>query len=393
MEKFLKTVYYDPGNPAGFGSINKLVKAAKDAGFSRATYKIVKEWLQGQEVYATTVPAAKVIKTRGHVKVDSINAQFEQDLIDFSKYGKENEDYRYVLLTIDTLSRFCMARKLKTKTGKEVAREIDDMFSKERSPKYIVRTDRGQEFLAFESQQVYKKFGLYHMLTHGELKATYIERLVKTIKGRIFKYFQAQESHRWIDIIEQVVSAYNRSVHRVIKMRPIDVTEANQGLAMVNQFRTRNGLDKYGLTKQERGAEKLKKKGITTKTAANPPAKQKFQPGDKVRISELRSKFSREYSQKWSSEIFTVERVYFRDGVTPIYILKDWSGDPVEGTFYSRELTHAKESASAVYKIEKVLDTRLYRGQKQVRVKWLNWHKKFSSWIPASEVKDIKGKK
>ncbi len=79
-----------------------------------------------------------------------------------------------------------------------------------------------------------------------------------------------------------------------------------------------------------------------------------------------------------------MDRVYLHDGVRHVYILKDWSGETVEGTFYSQELTHAGENTLEIYKIEEVLDTRAHRGEKQVHVKWLNWHKRFSSWQPYS---------
>ena len=49
-----------------------------------------------------------------------------------------------------------------------------------------------------------------------------------------------------------------------------------------------------------------------------------FKVNDKVRITQEKTKFMREYSQKWTGEIFIVTRRFRRHGV-PAYKLKDFS--------------------------------------------------------------------
>ena len=47
------------------------------------------------------------------------------------------------------------------------------------------------------------------------------------------------------------------------------------------------------------------------------------------------------------------------------------AGDVIIGTFYNEELQKAYVTDNIVYKIEKVVKKRTYRGVKQVYVKWL----------------------
>ena len=65
-------------------------------------------------------------------------------------------------------------------------------------------------------------------MTQNEVKANYAERALKTIKGKIYKYFTYKQSYRYIDALQDITQAYNSSVHRSIKMAPAQVTMSNQ---------------------------------------------------------------------------------------------------------------------------------------------------------------------
>ncbi|OOY45050.1 hypothetical protein BOV93_13680 [Solemya velum gill symbiont] len=106
-----------------------------------------------------------------------------------------------------------------------------------------------------------------------------------------------------------------------------------------------------------------------------------------MRISHVRGIFDREYSQKWTGEIFKVENRYHREGI-PVYKLEDWNGENVEGTFYEAELQSVRVDENTPYKIEKILRRKGKGARKQVLVRWLHWPQKYDSWIPESEVKN-----
>ena len=110
-----------------------------------------------------------------------------------------------------------------------------------------------------------------------------------------------------------------------------------------------------------------------------------FKVGDKVRISHLRSAFQREYDIKWSGEILKVSKRFVRQG-QPIYRIIDWLNKPVKGTFYQKELQKVNVTDADVFKVDKILKYKGPGKNKLAKTRWLNWPKKFDSWVPVSEL-------
>ena len=67
--------------------------------------------------------------------------------MDMNKFSDKNDGYKYVLLVIDTFSKYIWLRPLKNKTGNSVKRASENIFSEGRVPARI-RTDKGMEFRA-----------------------------------------------------------------------------------------------------------------------------------------------------------------------------------------------------------------------------------------------------
>ena len=70
----------------------------------------------------------------------------------------------------------------------------------------------------------------------------------------------------------------------------------------------------------------------------------------------------------------------------PIYTVVDWDNNPVQGTFYQKELQKIEASDKDLFKIETVLKYKGKGKHKQALVKWKGWPKKFNSWILASTI-------
>ena len=77
-------------------------------------------------------------------------------------------------------------------------------------------------------QRLLKKEGSRHFLTHGDAKAAVVERFNRTLKGRMYRYFTAANTLKFIDILPALVQGYNDSLHRSIGMTPQEVTSQNE---------------------------------------------------------------------------------------------------------------------------------------------------------------------
>ena len=60
---------------------------------------------------------------------------------------------------------------------------------------------------------------------HNEGKPVIAERFIRTLKTKIYKYMTSVSKNVYIDKLDDIVSEYNNSCHRTIKMKPVDVKD------------------------------------------------------------------------------------------------------------------------------------------------------------------------
>jgi hypothetical protein len=277
-----------------------------------------------------------------------------------------------VLVMIDIFSCFLWCRPLMTKRGVELVRAIGSVFEEGRKPE-LLRTDRGSEFTNRDVQKYLKERDVGYITAYNETKANYAERVIKTLKHKIFRYILKHQNYRYTDVLQDLVTSYNHTVHRSLGATPDSITPDGEGESRFKQYQLRQ-----------------KEQNVKTKkviSSRNKPTPYKYKMGELVRISHVRGAFDREYSQKWTGELFKVIKRYRRQGV-PIYKIEDWNGEAVDGTFYEAELQPVHVDENTTYKIEKILKKRTLQKRKEVLVRWLHWPKKYDSWIPETEVRD-----
>lgn len=156
---------------------------------------------------------------------------FQADLAEFIPYHEENNGYKYILVVIDCFSKFLWTRPLKSKTSMEVARAMEDILTESGKPK-LLQTDAGTEFLGKPFSTLMLKHNIKRYSTYSTVKASIAERVIRTLKHRLYKEFSMRGKYKWIDILQEVTNNYNHTVHRTIKMKPCDVT-INTKLAML----------------------------------------------------------------------------------------------------------------------------------------------------------------
>ena len=132
----------------------------------------------------------------------------------FSKY---NNEVKYLLSVIDIFSKYGWMLPLKNKTGLEVANALETIF-KERKPDKLW-VDKGTEFY---NSHVKKLVLLYSI--ENEEKSSVIERCNRTMKEKMFKYFSANSTRKYIDILDKLVDQYN-TIHSSIGMTPKEASK------------------------------------------------------------------------------------------------------------------------------------------------------------------------
>lgn len=287
----------------------------------------------------------------------SVDSIWTADLIDMQTFAKVNKGYRYLLTVIDVFSKFGWIIPLKTKTGAVVTQAFRHLFkTSERVPTRLW-TDKGREFYNKSMKELLEKHHIQLYSTENEEKSSVVERWNRTMKRNMWKYFTANNTHNYINVLSALVNKYNNSYHRSIKTTP---TKALNPKNFVNVYKAL-----YGNMKE-----------LDTEP--------RFKVGDRVRISKKKKTFEKGFTPNWTEELFTISQV--KDTKPPTYEIVDLKGDKVHGTFYEQEL---QKSTQTVYRIEKVLKRKTVKnGQKQILVKWKGYNKDFNTWIPLSDLQD-----
>ena len=105
----------------------------------------------------------------------------------------------------------------------------------------------------------------------------------------------------YVYVLDDIVNKHNNTVHRTIKMKPIDVTS--------------DSYAKYN--------EDFNKKDP------------KFKVGNYVRISNYKNIFAKGYTPNCSEEVFVINKI--KNAVPWIYVINVLNGEEITGSFYEKE--------------------------------------------------------
>ena len=135
---------------------------------------------------------------------------------------------------------------------------------------------------------------MYSIFNEG--KSVVGERFIRTIKNNIFKHMTTILKNVYFDVLEDIVTKYNNTVHKTIIMKPINVT--NDSFAEYNEDSNKKDP--------------------------------KFKVGDHVRISKYKNIFAKGYTPNWSEEVFVVSKI--KNTVPWTYVISDLNGEPITGS-------------------------------------------------------------
>ena len=227
---------------------------------------------------------------------------------------ENNEGFNGILVVLDVFSKYAWARQIVGAKAHDVWLSFQEILEESgRKPKKIW-TDEGKEFMG-EFAKKLEQEGIEIYQTKTKEKASVAERFIRTLKERIWKFFTARNSDQWIDILQKVVSDYNKSYHRSIKMTPIAASKK------VNERKVYANLYPDELLK---------------KSFAN------FKVGDSVRVVKYkRMGYEKGFTPNWSRRVFIVSEVKPTKPVT--YKLENKKKEQLIGSYYNEELLLATQ--------------------------------------------------
>jgi hypothetical protein len=356
-EQFLESVYFDTLHPGSYSGIVKLWQAVKADNPHNLHYKDVKEWLEKQESYSRHKQVKERFPRQKNL-MSHVDEQWDADLMDMSKFSRKNRGYKFLAVFIDIFSRYLWVEPMKSKTPVEMVLVLKRVFALGRKPEFM-RTDRGGEYMGMPVQQYLDMKRVHHFVAFNVNHANYAERVIRTLKGKIYRYFMKNQTTVYIDHLDDFVDSYLDTVHRGTGRRPIDITKANE----------QEVYEKLYLPQQLADDKQV--------------IDYKFNVGDKVHIAAARTKFTKGYVPTFKKEVFKVK--YRTRTIPPRYKLVDLKRRDVAGTVYEAEIQKVKYD-KGLYRLEKVLRRRTRDKEREALVKWQGYGEDFNSWIPDEDV-------
>ena len=203
------------------------------------------------------------------------------DILDLKDYGPENNrGYRYVLVIIDSFSKFGWTIPLKNRNAQTIKDSFENILINSKRKPNLIKTHRRREFYNNIFQYFLNKNDIKIYSRNTSVGAVFAERFNRTIRDLLEKIVFEQGDAKWIDILPTITKQYNNRIHTSTKLSPKDASvKKNEG------FVYKNLLDK--------------------RKKVNP----KFQINDLVRTADLKKTFSKGDTTNWSYKIYKITEI------------------------------------------------------------------------------------
>ena len=117
--------------------------------------------------------------------------------------SKYNKGIKYLLCTIDLISKYVWVVPLKDKRGITIFNAFQKLISKRRKPNKIWSIKVVN--FTINNTEMYS--------TYNEGKYVVTERFIRTLRSKIFKHMRAVSKNVYFDVLYNIVNKYNKHKH------------------------------------------------------------------------------------------------------------------------------------------------------------------------------------
>ena len=153
---------------------------------------------------------------------------------------------------------------------------------------------------------------------HNEGKPVVAERFIRTLKTKIYTFMTSVSKNVYIGKLDDIISEYNNTYHRTIKMEPPDVEDN--------------------------------------------------------RYIDSKNIFAKGYIPNWYEEVFVISKI--KNTVPWTYVINDLNGEEIIGTFYEKELQKTNQKEFRIKKVIKRKNDKLYVKWKGYDSSFSSWFDK-----------------
>lgn len=345
----LEKIYHGK-TPGSLRGPKALFDQAKADGFAKVRLKDCINYLRSQPTYTLYKPR-RVRFPHNPIVANFCGEIVQIDIMDLNVFKTYNDNYRYVLLSYDTYSKYLVGYPMITKKPEPILAGLVDLQQRLPFPICNIYWDKEGSFHGRVVQKWLTEQGIKNYTTKSAIKAPGVERAIRSVRLALQRYFQSSSTFRWLEQLQVFTDNYNNRMHSSTKLKPLDL--ATDPMLTVSP--------KHDPT----------------------PVAYKLPPvGAYVRLNRDRSVFDKEASGTWTTEVFRIVRHNISQPI-PLTVLHDLTDKPIAGSFYPEEYQvidwHGKKL------IKSVLRKRLSQGRQEQLVTYDGWPSSFTQWIPVSD--------
>ena len=366
----LKDIYYSVKSPGSFSTWQKLQKEMKKEGYQVTKSEVLK-FLLSQPTYGVHRRRNEKFARRQVYRGQKAWNVAVSDLLDMSKFYRENGGLKWICLIQDQFSNYMYLFGIKDKGKKSMTECFDRFFDilPERFTCTKLISDRGNEYLSIK-QHLLSKYHVALWHTSMGLKSFQAEKSVVGIKARLYRAMYHGNTLNWSQYLNDVQKNLNASESPALFGYSPDSIIGNKEIEKIV-------------------ARKFAIKYVNHESKYN--LKPKFQEGMLVRYALKRDVFFKGYRPNYSETVHRIEQVRWYTS-PPTYIISSIKNR----VFYGSELllvTDDGDKDQRIYVVEKSRrrsDGRKLRSGKQSSEGSLEFlvksikDKNYSKWVSSA---------
>ena len=275
--ELLNDIYYVKHN---YDSAENLYKKAKITN-KNITKSFVKEWLSKQSVFQET---KQETKKKIYLPIYSETPfAFQIDLTFFPRYKKQNNEIYVLFTAININSRYAYAYYSKSKDTEAVLNMMKQ-FKKDAIEINSITTDEGTEFknAVFLEYCKNQEIEIYFCKSDSH-KLGIVNRFHRTLKDKLLKHFNANDTFKWIGVIDDIIYNYNHTVNTGIGIAP---------------YKVNNFIEGQIIAEKRKQTDLINSKQLAINVV------------DKCRLKKKDVLFEDKMTSKYSKTIYTVQKVF-----------------------------------------------------------------------------------
>lgn len=146
------------------------------------------------------------------------------DILELDAMGplkKSSNQNEYILVLVDSLTRFRFAQAVKNQRASIVIAFLDNIFLKFRFPT-LIQTDQGRNFLSDEVQQYLKKHNIKHSVAtaYRPQSQGIVERSNLDIGNQIRAALVNENLRNWVQYVDNILFTLNSNINRTTGFSP-----------------------------------------------------------------------------------------------------------------------------------------------------------------------------